>query len=180
MDTIDDDLIAYTIRNNVGLSTFVQLSAVCKRLHHICRSDESLLVSAALYTGGLTRTHFMGLFALSPHECKKFPHRIVNRVWYSGTYTMYGEDAVHLAVQSVGGVSGWSRRIAASATHCVSLQPQRPKPFRHFTERRQWKLEEDLHMSYTRKPTLPIGYTVPNTETVPHIRCKRPREVDAC
>ena len=177
MDTVDDEIAAYIVRNNVGLFTYVQLTAVCKRLRHICRSDESLLVSVALYAGGLTRKHFKGLFALSLHECKKFPHEMMDSAWQVGTHAVYGEDAVHMAVRAVGGVAGWRARVAARAQHAVVAPPppQWPNALRAIGSR-QWEREEDLHWSCPRPAELPVGYTVPPAAgPVPRLRCKRRR-----
>ena len=157
MDRFDDDLLALILRNNIGVWTYVQVSAVCKRLRGICHSDESLLISAALYTGGLTRTRFMGLFALTPSECKRLPHAVVPRAWNSGSYCMYGADAIEQAVRAVGGVAGWRTRVAARAL----LPPHPPRlPWKR-VRRQQWELEEDLHRQQRRPhPPLPIGFTV--------------------
>ena len=160
MEALDDDLIALILRNNIGLWTFVQCSAVCKRLYEICRSDESILVSAALYTGGLTRTNFMGLFAFSPYECKRFPSTATERSWDVGIYHLYRGDAIEKAVRAVGGVAGWRTRIASRRS--VPSKPRLPawKPSGK-RMRRQWELEEDLHRQLlAKRQPLPIGFTV--------------------
>ena len=170
MDSLDDDILACIVRNNVGVFTYVQLSAVCKRLYRLCRSDESLLVSAALYTGGLTRTRFMGLFALTQREVGQFPYETVERAWLSGTYTMYRADAVHQAVRAVGGVAGWRSRVAARAPATMHHRSPVRYTARPFGKRRQWELEEDLHQAHPQAPTLAVGYTVPATSAAPHKR----------
>lgn len=160
MDAIDDDLLAMIVRNNVGLWTFVQCSAVCKRLHRLCQSDESLLLSAALYTAALTRTRFMGLFALTHAECSRFPHTVVTRGWASGNYSLYHREAIEHALRTIGGMAGWRTRLAARASR--PPPPPRPPPFVPFgkrVRRRQWELDEDLHRG-SKRIVVPIGYSV--------------------
>ena len=99
MDALDDDLLAVILRNNVGLWTFVQCRAVSKRLRQLCQADESLLLSAALYTGGLTRTRFMGLFALTHAECNSFPCTRVTHAWACSSYHLYRRDAIEQAMR---------------------------------------------------------------------------------
>ena len=149
MDALCDDLVALILRNNVGVWTFVQASAVCKQFHRVCRSDESLLVSAALYTGGLTKAHFAGLFALSPVECKRFTHKVIHRT-FGGVYCLFGTTAIEHVMRAVGGIEGWRARVAARVP---VMRPQR-RP--SFGKRPQWELEEGLHRRHVRA-RLPIA-----------------------
>ena len=160
MDALGDDLVALILRNNIGLWTFVQCSAVSKRVYEICRSDESVLISAALYTGGLTKTNFVGLFAFSPSECKRYPNTATERSWDDGVFYLYRADAIEKAVHAVGGVAGWRARIATRAP--LVRKPRAPswKPFGKRVRRRQWELEEDLHwQTRNKRAPVPIGYT---------------------
>ena len=160
MDAMDDDLLAVILRNNVGLWTFVQCRAVSKRLRQLCQSDESLLLSAALYTGGLTRTRFMGLFALTHAECNSFPGARISRGWACASYHLYRRDAIEQAMRAIGGVAGWRERMAAQASR--PQPPPRPPSFAPYgkrVRRLQWELEEDLHRG-AKRTIVPIGYTV--------------------
>ena len=171
MDTLPDDILALIFQNNIGVSTFARVNAVCKTFYRICHSTEGVLCSAALYTGGLTRTDFMGVFALSFAESALFPHDLTERYWVSGQYRLYKEAAVEQVMRSMGGISGWNSRVAAQGRHVRVWDGRRPARFQNTSTRRRkkWVLEEDLHISAAR-PHLPVGYTVPRIGPTPTIR----------
>ena len=45
------DLVAHILTGTLGPSTFNAATLVCKAWHSVCRNDERVLRSAALYTG---------------------------------------------------------------------------------------------------------------------------------
>ena len=150
MDNLCDDLIEHIIRGNVGVFTFVHLSAVCKRLRFVCRSYESLLVAAALYTGGLTRTQFSGLFALTPQECRMFNYTKIPRAWGVGFYCLYDTDAVAHAMRVIEGIIGWQSRVAVRGARALRQMNHRPINATP-GKRKQWQLEEDLHRQFEHR-----------------------------
>ena len=130
------DLVAHILSGTIGPSTYFAASLVCRAWHAACRSDETLLRLVALYQGGLTRTLFRSLFALTQQEVESLPH-IVRRRPVSGTYYLYGEDAVE-QVLAGGGFARWLERIAA-----------RPRQ-RWRSQTMGWELEDRLHRRAVR------------------------------
>ena len=59
------DVMFCVLNGNVGTSTYVACAAVNKACLHLCDFSEELLRSVALYCGGLTKTVFCGLFAVT-------------------------------------------------------------------------------------------------------------------
>lgn len=172
MDKLPDDIIAFVFQNNIGLSTFAKVQAVCKSFRRVCHSAEGVLVAAALYTGGLTRTDFMGLFTLSAAECTLFPHVWVDHYWIGGQYRLYRENAVEQAVRALGGIEGWSSRVSTrgrlfgAASDRAAMSPRARS-----TRRRKWVLEEDWHRQLVpARPLLPVGYAVSRAGPTPPIR----------
>ena len=73
MDALPAELLVLALRGNVGISTWVAASGVCKGWRDALRTDASLLVALADYTGGRTRTHFAGLLGLIFVEAARYP-----------------------------------------------------------------------------------------------------------
>ena len=104
------DLIAYILKGRIGPSTYFTACLVNKAWYTACRTDETLLRLVALYQGGLTRTIFRRLFALTQCEIKTLPHEVHRRP-YVGPYYLYREAAVD-CVLADGGLARWRERLA--------------------------------------------------------------------
>ena len=177
MEAFSDDVLGCILRNNVGISTFVQVSSVCKRLRRICHTDESILISAATYSGGLTRTDFKGLFALTPSESEIFTHVWLKKMWHTGRYCIYHADGVNEVIRAMGGMVGWRERVAASLLRPAPKWswPQRPAPYLgKRTRRLRWELEEDLH-EQSKHSDVPIGYSALDSDGLTPVLLKRQR-----
>ena len=130
------DLVAHVLSGTVGPSTYFAASLVSKAWHAACRADETLLRLVALYQGGLTRTVFVRLFALTPNEAEAMPHTIKRRP-LGGVYYLYGAEAVE-RVLADGGFDQWRQRLA-----------NRPAP-RWRGTLTHWRDEERLHARASR------------------------------
>ena len=129
------DLVAHILRGTIGPSTYYAASLVCKAWYVACRADETLLRLVALYQGGLTRTIFQRLFALSHEQVRALPHAVRRRP-LAGPYYLYSEAAVE-RVLARGGHARWRERLA------------RPR-VRWRAPTRGWELEEWLHRRVVR------------------------------
>ena len=69
----DADLVGVILAGNVGPSAFAAASCVCKTWATVCKTDERVVRGAALYTGGLTKSALMKLFAISSQEADALP-----------------------------------------------------------------------------------------------------------
>ena len=125
------DLVAHILSGTVGPSTYFAASLVSKAWHAACRADETLLRLVALYQGGLTRTVFTRLFALTQTEAEGLPHAVKRRPM-GGVYYLYGADAVE-RVLADGGFAQWRARLV-----------NRPAP-RWRVAHADWQFEERLH-----------------------------------
>ena len=107
------DLVSLILCGTVGPSAFVAASGVCKLWHRVCRTDALVLKLVALYQGGVTRSVFCGLFALTAREAQhpRFQHTRHTRRWRGGVYYLYGLAAVD-AVLALG-MPELQERIAA-------------------------------------------------------------------
>lgn len=85
-------------------------SRVCSAWRRACRTEERLLLRAALARSFLSKHDFMGLFALSSAEADTFPHGVRARN-PSGFVFMYKEAAVRSVLPSTGGMIEWRRRV---------------------------------------------------------------------
>jgi hypothetical protein len=135
----DVDLVAIILAGNVGPSSFVAASLVCKSWLQACRDDGRVLRGAALYQSGLTKCSFMKLFAISSHEADLLPRSSHTR-FGGGTYFLYRSDAVD-AVLAAGGFKGWHRRLKLrGARPSTTLWQKQLDCFR-----RNFSLEERIH-----------------------------------
>ena len=130
------DLVAHVLSGTVGPSTYFAASLVSKAWHAACRADETLLRLVALYQGGLTRTVFVRLFALTQREAEAMPYTVKRRP-LGGVYYLYGAEAVD-RVLADGGFDQWRQRLA-----------NRPAP-RWRGTLTHWRDEERLHARASR------------------------------
>jgi hypothetical protein len=141
-DACGPELVALILTGNVGVSTFVQASMVSKTWRAACRENEPLLRAVALYTAGLTTTHFCGLFGLTTKEACQFAHEWRGGLG-GGSYRLFGGGAVLTVMKCMGGLAGWRTRIArapaARATPPLSTGGARICGNKRL---RQWQLEE--------------------------------------
>jgi hypothetical protein len=121
----DTDLVASILTSALGPSGFDAACLVCKTWLNACRSDERVLRGVALYQGGLTKSAFMKLFAVT---------------YGGGSYYLYRKDAVD-AILANGGLKTWQRRLRLRAENpAIYVWPsQRSCPLRKFLR------EERLH-----------------------------------
>lgn len=129
------DLVVHMLRGTIGPSTYFRASSVCKVWLAACRSDETLLRLVALYQGGLTRTVFTQLFALTQKEALEIPHEVRRAV--GGVCYIYGADAVERVLTDDGFVQ-WHKRLS-----------NRPAP-RWYATPYHWQLEDRLHSRASR------------------------------
>ena len=130
------DLVAHILSGTIGPSTYFSASLVGKAWLVACRSNETLLRLVALYQGGLTRTMFTRLFALTQKEVLAMPHTVRRRP-LGGVYYIYGAEAVECVV-SDDGFAQWHVRIS-----------NRPAP-RWGIATSHWQVEDRLHNRATR------------------------------
>ena len=106
----NEDLLAHILGGNIGPTTFVAISRVCKSWHAVARTNEAVLRLVALYQGGLTKTVFCGLFAVAPRDAVLLPHS-VHRRRHGGSYHLFGKAAIDAALAK-GGMLATQDRIA--------------------------------------------------------------------
>ena len=135
----DDDLVALILSRGIGPASFTAASLVCKAWLRVCRSDERVLRGVAGYQGGLTKSGFMKLFAISSKEADALP-RSTHKRYGGGSYFLYRGDAVD-AVLTAGGIKEWQKRLRFRGEHPrIVGWPQQPDCFRQACLR-----EERLH-----------------------------------
>ena len=107
----DADLVALILSMSaLSPGAFVAFQRVCRVWRHACQTHEGLLLGAALGRPFMTKSDFMGLFALESWEADTYPHG--KRARYpSGFMFMYGRDAALSVLGSIGGMQGWRRRL---------------------------------------------------------------------
>ena len=174
MDHFPDEILTYILQNNIGVSTLGRVCQVSKTFRRICHSNEGVLCSAALYSGGLTRQYFRELFALTSADTLLFPHAWSKRFWIGGRHVLYETDAVEQALRAVGGMAGWSQRISSHSSHDTHTRwdDTRVSTPRDAPELRRWVQEEGWHRHSASARTaspLPVGYSVPRSGPVPLI-----------
>ena len=106
----NEDLLAHVFGGNIGPTTFVAISRVCKSWHSVARTNEMVLRMVALYQGGLTKTVFCGLFALTPREAVLLPHS-VHRRRNGGPYHLFRKAAIDETLAQ-GGMQAMRERLA--------------------------------------------------------------------
>eukprot|EP00966_Prymnesium_polylepis_P305631 7062737-Prymnesium_polylepis.1 len=67
---------------------------VCKTWLSVCQSNESVLRGVAQYQGGLTKSAFMKLFAVTSLKAEALP-RTTQKRYDGGTYYLYSDAAVN-------------------------------------------------------------------------------------
>ena len=135
----DTDLVALILTSALGPSGFDAACLVCKTWLNACRSDERVLRGVALYQGGLTKSAFMKLFAVTTKEADLLP-RTTHRRYGGGSYYLYRKDAVD-AILANGGLKTWQRRLRLRAENpaIYTWPSQQGCPLRKFLQ------EERLH-----------------------------------
>jgi hypothetical protein len=131
------DLVSHILSGTVGPSTYFAASHVSRAWRAACRAGETLLRLVALYQGGLTKTAFTRLFALTPREADGFP-RTSHRRGGGGVYYIYGESAVD-SVLAPGGFARWHQRLA-----------NRPAASTGRPAADAWEVEDRLHARVAR------------------------------
>ena len=122
----DVDLVALILKDNIGPSTFAVARMVCKTWLSVCKCNESVLRGVAQYQGGLTKSAFMKLLAVTSLKAEALP-RTTQKRYDGGTYYLYSDAAVN-AVLKEGGMDGWRARLHFLA-ECPSItrwSSQRP------------------------------------------------------
>ena len=129
-------------------------SQVCRAWHEVCQTDELLLRQVALYQGGLTKTAFGGMFAMSVSEVQALPHS-VKRHPNGGVYCVFGEEAVSRVVSADPCLM--KRRDRLRTNTCGHRQPNQRLLSRPASNQMpRWRLEEMLHQR-KRRDTLGHG-----------------------
>lgn len=105
------DLLSIIMCGNTGPSGLNAASLVCKTWLSVCRTDERVLRSVALYQGGVTKSVFMQLFAVTSKQADDLPRTKHSR-FGSGAqyYYLYREVAVD-AVLAAGGMPALRERL---------------------------------------------------------------------
>ena len=137
------DLVACILRFNVGPSTFALASVVSRAWLQACRSDEGVLGSVALYTGGLTKAALMRLFALTSHDADALP-RTAHARRGGGRYFLYREPAVH-ALLGAAGMEAWRCRLRDRSQSQFPPRLMWPWQPPYSTRRAPWQEEDRLH-----------------------------------
>ena len=125
------DLVAQILTGTIGPDTYFSACLVSKAWLNACRSSATLLRLVALYQGGITRTIFMRLFALSHEEAKALPHTTRHR-HHIGPYYLYEKAAIDQVMEG-NGLSRWRHRL------------ERPKKSKWCAPTRSWKAEFHSH-----------------------------------
>ena len=157
-DSLPSDLVARILCGNVGVSTYVNASMVSRTWRDACTRDEPLLRSVALYSGGMTKTLFGGLFALYPNELRAVTHTTRKKQYSPAVYCVYASVAVDEALQLLGGLGGLHARRTSSEyrdyvlmlqhiKRCSQLEYANPRTVRVSGKKRmrQWQIEDMYH-----------------------------------
>ena len=135
----DADLVGVILAGNVGPSAFAAVSCVCKTWAMVCKTDERVVRGAALYTGGLTKSALMKLFAISSQEADALP-RSTHKRFGGGTYYLYQINAIDTLLANKG-MEEWRRRLLNRGRRpCIAPWPTEPVCLR-----RAFQQEERLH-----------------------------------
>lgn len=116
----DVDLVGVVLSHaDLDATSFVRVGRVCKAWRCASRdANGAILMAAARKQRFLTKTAFAGLFGLSSNEANSFPREVVYRPCVScGLMYKYKRDAVDLALDAIGGVVEWERRLAKRARY---------------------------------------------------------------
>lgn len=123
------DLVGCILKHaNLDPRTFTAASSVDTTWRSACHSDTELLLAAARRPAFLTKRVFVNLFALTPTEADTFPHGLRARS-SSGFMYMYQEAAISAVLPSIGGLGGWTRRIARRARSDRRQHPYSKRPY---------------------------------------------------
>ena len=96
------EIVAFILQGRVGLSTYIAARQVCKTWASACLDDE-LLVSAAEYTGVVTRAQLRGLLHLSQWQATSIPHTVQFNA--HGHLDIYKEVDFTRALTTMGGIA---------------------------------------------------------------------------
>lgn len=129
------DLVFCILRGTIGPSTYFAATLVCRAWRDACRTNETLLRLVALYQGGLTRSMFTRLFALTAREAREMPHTTRRRA-QGGTYYLYEAAAVD-CVLATDGFARWRQRLERRPVATRSVHTS-------------WELEDQLHRRAVR------------------------------
>ena len=115
VDTVlsSTDLLQRVLSGNVGVTTFVMASRVCRAWRCATTGEgasEGMLVEVAGYTGGLIKRDFVGLLAISRKEADAHEHKAKRRMG-GGHYHLYSRGTFEAAIRRNGGVHGWRLRL---------------------------------------------------------------------
>ena len=105
----DTDLVALILWGSIGPSSFNAASLVCKAWLSICRADERVLRSVALYTGALTKGVLMQLLAVTSRHADALPRESYARL-NGGVCFLYCKAAID-QILAAGGLSAWRERV---------------------------------------------------------------------
>ena len=107
------DLLHRILCGNVGATTFVMASRVCKGWREATTGtggSKAVLLSVASYTNGLTKGEFVGLLALTSDEADATPHERRRRA-SGGAYHLYSPLSCEAAIAKRGDIHGWRLRL---------------------------------------------------------------------
>ena len=141
----DADLVGVILAGNVGPSAFAAVSCVCKTWATVCKTDKRVVRGAALYTGGLTKSALMKLFAISSQEADALP-RSAHKRFGGGSYYLYQINAIDTLLANKG-MEEWRRRLHNRGRRpCISPWPTQPVCLRH-----AFQQEERLHTQTSQR-----------------------------
>ena len=142
------------MRAGIGPSTWGKMMQVCRAWREICNSDEVALRMVALYTGGLTKGVFCGLFAFSHVEAATFAHttHCSSRGY---VYYLYKAAAIDAAL-SMGGMTGLAdrrkrKRTFAGLPKMCATRVIMSNPYHKRLKLAQWEREDTFHARIMNK-----------------------------
>ena len=139
------DLVAHILRGHIGPSTLAAVSEVCHAWRAVCRTDERLLRSVALYQGGMTKAKLVHLFALPSRQANALPHSMHARKG-GGLYLLFHAPAID-ELLGPAGMQAWRQRLQSRAMSPWNYwTPPAPPP-----RRTPWQEEERLHRLAARR-----------------------------
>jgi hypothetical protein len=149
------DLVTHILSGTIGPTTLVAASRVCKLWHSVCRSDETVVRLAALYQGGVIKTIFCGLFALTPLEAATLAHTVHHH--RSGRLYYVYRDAAVADVLGRGGMAALRDRLIKHGTaiaHGAAAHDALPLASAHRTMAQRAKFEDLMHGRHVKCATV--------------------------
>ena len=145
----DTDLVALILWGSIGPSSFNAASLVCKAWLSVCRADECVLRSVALYTGALTKGVLMQLLAVTSRHADTLPRESYARL-NGGICFLYRKAAID-QILAAGGLSAWRERVRMRGANQGSVKPAYPSyPRLACSTRLVSQQEERLHVRAVR------------------------------